>query len=296
MSELGIQLTVDDMGADCSSMQRLQQLLISTIKIDGALVERIEEADSPNRAILETIIRASHSFGICAVAKGVETAAQVAVLQSLGADVGQGYFFAPPARRRGGPHPGHDGPSSDVRPPGTVEGGWGQRRQEQPDPPATSAAASDEHGHDDRRARRGAAHERSGERSGERGGEQPRLRERRVRDQRHHPRLPAQPPARAIAQGAPPRHADASARLRGSQPTRGPSTRHKRRRLPYRRLPYRRLPYRRLPYRRLPYRRLPHRPHTRRSSRPTANGYASVHGFQVEAELPSTAQLEAVRD
>ena len=96
MSELGIQLTVDDMGADCSSMQRLQQLLISTIKIDGALVEKIEEADSPNRAILETIIRASHSFGICAVAKGVETAAQVAVLQSLGADVGQGYFFAPP--------------------------------------------------------------------------------------------------------------------------------------------------------------------------------------------------------
>jgi len=96
MSELGIQLTVDDMGADCSSMGRLQQLLVSTIKIDGALVEGIEEADSPHRSTVAAIIGASHSFGICAVAKGVETAAQVAVLQSLGADVGQGYFFAPP--------------------------------------------------------------------------------------------------------------------------------------------------------------------------------------------------------
>jgi hypothetical protein len=38
----------------------------------------------------------SHSLDLCTVAEAVETAAQVAILREVGADVGQGYFFAPP--------------------------------------------------------------------------------------------------------------------------------------------------------------------------------------------------------
>ncbi len=38
----------------------------------------------------------SHSLGICTVAESVETAQQVKILRELGADVGQGYFFAKP--------------------------------------------------------------------------------------------------------------------------------------------------------------------------------------------------------
>jgi hypothetical protein len=46
--------------------------------------------------MVETIVHVSHSLGICTVAESVETAKQVKILRELGADVGQGYFFAPP--------------------------------------------------------------------------------------------------------------------------------------------------------------------------------------------------------
>ena len=96
MSRLGIQLTVDDIGSDWSTLENLQQFAINTMKIDGSLIEGLARDGGVNRAIVETIVRVSHSLGVCTVAESVETAEQVAILRELGADVGQGYFFAPP--------------------------------------------------------------------------------------------------------------------------------------------------------------------------------------------------------
>jgi EAL domain-containing protein (putative c-di-GMP-specific phosphodiesterase class I) len=96
ISRLGIQLTVDDMGSDWSSLENLRHFAVNTMKIDGSLIDGIDHAGGVNRAIVETIVKVSHSLDLCTVAEAVETAAQVAILRELGADVGQGYFFAPP--------------------------------------------------------------------------------------------------------------------------------------------------------------------------------------------------------
>ena len=96
MSRLGIQLTVDDIGSDWSTIDSLQQFSINTMKIDGSLIEGLADAGGVSRAMVETIIHVSHSLGICTVAESVETAQQVKILRELGADVGQGYFFAKP--------------------------------------------------------------------------------------------------------------------------------------------------------------------------------------------------------
>ena len=96
MSRLGIQLTVDDIGSDWSTLENLQQFAINTMKIDGSLIEGVDRDGGVNRAIVETIVRVSHSLGVCTVAEGVETAEQVAILRQVGVDVAQGYFFAPP--------------------------------------------------------------------------------------------------------------------------------------------------------------------------------------------------------
>jgi len=66
------------------------------MKIDGSLIDGIDHAGGVNRAIVETIVKVCHSLDLCTVAEAVETAAQVAILREVGADVGQGYFFAPP--------------------------------------------------------------------------------------------------------------------------------------------------------------------------------------------------------
>ena len=96
MSRLGIQLTVDDIGSDWSTIDNLQQFSINTMKIDGSLIQGLADTGGVSRAMVETIVHVSHSLGICTVAESVETAQQVKVLRELGADVGQGYFFAKP--------------------------------------------------------------------------------------------------------------------------------------------------------------------------------------------------------
>ncbi len=96
MSRLGIQLTVDDIGSDWSTIESLEQFSINTMKIDGSLIEGLADAGGVSRAMVETIVHVSHSLGICTVAESVETAEQVRILRELGADVGQGYFFAKP--------------------------------------------------------------------------------------------------------------------------------------------------------------------------------------------------------
>jgi EAL domain-containing protein (putative c-di-GMP-specific phosphodiesterase class I) len=96
MSRLGIQLTVDDIGSDWQTIESLEQFSIKTMKIDGSLIEGLADAGGVSRAMVETIIHVSHSLGICTVAESVETAQQVKILRELGADVGQGYFFAKP--------------------------------------------------------------------------------------------------------------------------------------------------------------------------------------------------------
>jgi len=96
MSRLGIQLTVDDIGSDWSTIESMGQFSINTMKIDGTLIEGLADPTGVSRAMVETIVHVSHSLGICTVAESVETAKQVKILRELGADVGQGYFFAPP--------------------------------------------------------------------------------------------------------------------------------------------------------------------------------------------------------
>jgi hypothetical protein len=66
------------------------------MKIDGSLIEGLSDPRGVSRAMVETIVHVSHSLGICTVAESVETAEQVRILRELGADVGQGYFFAKP--------------------------------------------------------------------------------------------------------------------------------------------------------------------------------------------------------
>jgi diguanylate cyclase len=96
LSNLGIQLAVDNVGPNWTSIDYPQHVALNMVKIDRRLVEDLECVDGTYRGIIDNLIRASHLRGFCAVAEGVETAGQMAVLRELGADVGQGYFFAPP--------------------------------------------------------------------------------------------------------------------------------------------------------------------------------------------------------
>ena len=96
LSRLGIRLTLDDMGSDLLSLKNLSHLSVNTVKIAGSLIGGLEQVGASTRAIVETTVKVTHSLGLCAAAKSVETAGQAATLREIGADVGQGYFYSPP--------------------------------------------------------------------------------------------------------------------------------------------------------------------------------------------------------
>ncbi len=96
MARLGIHLSVENVGTSWSSLDNVPELVIDTAKIDKTFTSNLELHEGMNRTIVEAIIQLSHSLSMNTVAVGVETAEQVAVVQALGADVAQGYFFAAP--------------------------------------------------------------------------------------------------------------------------------------------------------------------------------------------------------
>lgn len=96
MTRLGIQLTVDDVGADWSVLENVRECVVNTVKIDASLIAGLATHDPQSRAAVETIVTRCRSLGICTVAEAVETVEQVAMLREIGAETAQGYFFSPP--------------------------------------------------------------------------------------------------------------------------------------------------------------------------------------------------------
>ena len=92
-----MRLAVDDFGVGHASLRQLRALLpVDTLKIDKSFVDGITD-DADDAAIVEGVVRLAHSLGLQAVAEGVETAEQVAMLRSFSCQIGQGYHFARPA-------------------------------------------------------------------------------------------------------------------------------------------------------------------------------------------------------
>ena len=73
----------------------MHQLEVNILKIDKLFVDTIG-ADTGTVPIVDSLIRLAHDLGMEVVAEGVETFAQLQYLRGRGADLAQGYFFAPP--------------------------------------------------------------------------------------------------------------------------------------------------------------------------------------------------------
>ncbi len=96
LKALGISITVDNFGTGYSSLMYLKQLPIDTLKIDREIIKDIL-TDANHAAVVETIICMAQHLNLNVVAKGVETAEQLALLKQQGCRAFQGYYFSPPS-------------------------------------------------------------------------------------------------------------------------------------------------------------------------------------------------------
>ena len=92
---LGIKLHIDDFGTGYSSLSQLQRLKMDVLKVDRAFTAELG-ASREGKVFFQAIVSMAHALGMAVVAEGVETAAQLAILQKLGCNEVQGYFIARP--------------------------------------------------------------------------------------------------------------------------------------------------------------------------------------------------------
>ena len=83
ISEMGVQLSVDDVGTNWSSFEPFKRNSISTVKIDGSFIAGLESTQGINRLVVETVIHMAHSLGMSAIVEWVETAAQVEIVRGV---------------------------------------------------------------------------------------------------------------------------------------------------------------------------------------------------------------------
>ncbi|MCM3421297.1 EAL domain-containing protein [Sphingopyxis alaskensis] len=91
----GIRLSIDDYGTGQSNLEYLTEIEADEIKIDKRFVSTMHDSQR-NREVVKSTIDLAHRLGAVAVAEGIEDAETMALLASLGCDVGQGYHLGKP--------------------------------------------------------------------------------------------------------------------------------------------------------------------------------------------------------
>lgn len=92
----GFKTAIDDFGAGYSGLNFLADMQTDYIKLDMALIRDIDK-DRIRQAIVRGILQVCCEIGAYVIAEGVETKDELVVLQELGIDLVQGYYFAKPA-------------------------------------------------------------------------------------------------------------------------------------------------------------------------------------------------------
>lgn len=95
LKEIGFKISLDDFGTGYSSLSYLASLPIDTLKIDKSFIDNIAISDR-DLSLLKGVINLAHSIDLKIVAEGVETEEQLELLDDLGSDLIQGYYFSKP--------------------------------------------------------------------------------------------------------------------------------------------------------------------------------------------------------
>ena len=96
---LGVECSIDDFGTGYSSLSYLQQLDVKTLKVDRSFVSRMEP-EGHGSEMVRAIVALARNLGMDSVAEGVETAEQLAQLESLGCEYVQGFYFSKGVERQ----------------------------------------------------------------------------------------------------------------------------------------------------------------------------------------------------
>lgn len=91
----GIHIALDDFGTGFSSLSYLTRIPANVLKLDRSFISTMA-GDRRQEAIIGSIINLAHRVGMTVVAEGVEVDRERHLLEEMGCDLVQGYFFSKP--------------------------------------------------------------------------------------------------------------------------------------------------------------------------------------------------------
>ena len=95
LRDAGVHIAIDDFGTGYSSLGYLRRLPVDIVKIDRTFVAGIDTAVE-ERSLTLAIVRMLGMLDVEITAEGIETAQQLAYVQAMGCDHGQGYGLSRP--------------------------------------------------------------------------------------------------------------------------------------------------------------------------------------------------------
>jgi diguanylate cyclase (GGDEF)-like protein len=95
LKRLGAQLAIDDFGQGYSSLGALKTFPLDNLKIDKSFVAGLGK-NAQDTSIVQMVVDLAHTLDMEATAEGVESAEQLILLEQMGCDLAQGYYFAKP--------------------------------------------------------------------------------------------------------------------------------------------------------------------------------------------------------
>lgn len=98
LKELGVSLALDDFGRGYSSLNNIEKMDFSMIKIDREFVQSAAAGSSRSQAVVSAIVALAQSLGIEVTAEGIENRSQADAMVKLGCTSCQGHFFGRPVK------------------------------------------------------------------------------------------------------------------------------------------------------------------------------------------------------
>ena len=91
----GAKIAIDDFGSGYSNFERLVELQVDFIKIDGSLIKNIDQNDDM-KIITQTIVNFAKALGVKTVAEYVHSEEVLNQVKALGVDYAQGFYIGKP--------------------------------------------------------------------------------------------------------------------------------------------------------------------------------------------------------
>lgn len=95
IKEYGVKISMDDFGTGHSSLSRLVDMKVDTIKIDRSFVQDIESNETKLK-LVKSICEMSKALELDVICEGVENLSQLSILKGLGIRKFQGFVYSKP--------------------------------------------------------------------------------------------------------------------------------------------------------------------------------------------------------